>query len=69
MNEPKAPGVRTGRRVVVVFDPAPEGGYCVHSPDIPALVTEGETLVEALEMAADALKELVAAGYETEGGN
>jgi len=31
-----------------------EGGYTVEFPDLPGCVTEGDSLVEALEMAADA---------------
>jgi antitoxin HicB len=37
------------------FEPAEEGGYVVRFPSLPALVTEGETLEEAREMAADLL--------------
>lgn len=37
-----------------VFTPLEEGtGYCVTFPDLPGCVTEGSTLTEALEMAAD----------------
>lgn len=49
------------RRVVVVFDPAPEGGYVVHSPTIPAVHTEGDTLLEAATMFAFAVKDLAEA--------
>lgn len=38
-----------------LFDPAPEGGYVVTFRDIPEAITEGDTLDEAKEMAADAL--------------
>lgn len=38
-----------------VFTPQEEGnGYCVNFPDLPGCVTEGASLTEALEMAADA---------------
>jgi antitoxin HicB len=40
----------------VVFEPAPEGGYTVTCPALPGLVTEGDTLVEARAMAADAIR-------------
>ncbi len=40
----------------VVFEPAEEGGYIVHVPALPGCVTQGETLQEAREMAADAIK-------------
>ncbi len=39
-----------------VFEPAEEGGYVVLFPAIPGLATQGETLDEAREMAADCLK-------------
>ncbi len=38
-----------------VFEPAQEGGYVVYFPSLPSLVTEGETLEEAREMATDLL--------------
>jgi predicted RNase H-like HicB family nuclease len=40
----------------VIFEPAEEGGYVVHVPALPGLVTEGDTLEEAKEMARDAIK-------------
>lgn len=39
-----------------VFEPAEEGGYVVTCPALPGLVTEGDTLEEAREMAADAIR-------------
>ena len=39
-----------------VFEPAPEGGYVVHVPALPGLVTEGDTLEEARKMAVDAIE-------------
>ncbi len=38
------------------FEPAEEGGYVVTCPALPGLVTEGDTLEEAREMAQDALR-------------
>ena len=38
-----------------VFHTEEVGGYSVTFPDLPGCVTEGDTLVEALEMATDAL--------------
>ena len=35
-----------------VFDPNENGGYTVTFPDLPGCVTEGDTLDEALQMAA-----------------
>ena len=42
-------------KLPLVFDPQPEGGFTVTSPSIPELVTEGDTLDEALENVRDAL--------------
>jgi len=40
----------------VVMTPDETGGYVVTCPALPGLVTEGDTLEEAREMAADAIK-------------
>ncbi|MDE2058386.1 MAG: type II toxin-antitoxin system HicB family antitoxin [candidate division NC10 bacterium] len=40
----------------VLFEPAEEGGYVVTCPALPGLVTEGDTLAEAREMAQDAIR-------------
>lgn len=40
----------------VVLVPQPEGGYVVSVPDLPDVVTEGETREEALAMAKDAIE-------------
>lgn len=37
------------------FKPAPEGGFVVTFRDIPEAITQGDTIDEAEEMAADAL--------------
>ena len=39
----------------VIFD-ANDGGYTVTVPKLPGLVTEGDTLKEAREMAKDAIR-------------
>jgi antitoxin HicB len=39
----------------VVLEPDPAGGYVVHCPALPGVVTEGETAEEALAMARDAI--------------
>jgi antitoxin HicB len=39
----------------VVITPDETGGYVVTCPALPGLVTEGDTLEEAREMAADAI--------------
>jgi predicted RNase H-like HicB family nuclease len=40
----------------VVFEAAEEGGYVVTCPALPGLVTEGDTLEEARDMARDAVR-------------
>ncbi len=40
----------------MLFEPAEEGGYVVTCPALPGLVTEGDTMEEAREMAEDALR-------------
>lgn len=40
----------------IVMAPDETGGYVVTCPALPGLVTEGDTLEEAHEMAADAIK-------------
>ena len=50
-----------------VFTPSEEGGYTVSFPDLQGCFTEGDDLIEAIEMAAD-----VASGWilgEIEEGN
>ena len=37
------------------LEPAEEGGYTVTVPELPAIVTEGDTYEEALSMAQDAI--------------
>ncbi len=41
-------------RIPLVLEPQPEGGYTVTSPVLPELVTEGETVSEAIANAEDA---------------
>jgi predicted RNase H-like HicB family nuclease len=48
--------VREQVQYTVLFEPAEEGGYVVTCPALPGLVTEGDTLVEARVMAADAIR-------------
>lgn len=52
----KEPVASLGHGFMAVFEPAEEGGFLVRFPAIPGLVTEGETLDEAREMARDALR-------------
>jgi antitoxin HicB len=41
-------------RVPLLLDPQPEGGFTVTSPVLPELMTEGDTVEEALENVRDA---------------
>ena len=43
-------------RVTAVFEPAPEGGYTCFVEEIPAAISQGETLDEAKANLLDALK-------------
>ena len=40
----------------VLFEPAEEGGFVATCPALPGLVTDGDTLEEAREMAQDAIR-------------
>ena len=53
-------------RVPLVLTPQVGGGYTVTSPVLPELVTEGDTIDEALENVRDALK-AVREIYEDQG--
>ena len=46
-------------RVPLRLTPQPEGGYTVTSPAIPELITEGDTVDEALHNLQDALRAVV----------
>lgn len=46
-------------KIPLVLTPQPEGGYTVTSPILPELVTEGDTLEEALNNIQDALKAVI----------
>ena len=43
-------------KVPLILDPQPEGGYTVTSPLLRGLVTEGDTIAEALYNAQDAFQ-------------
>ena len=45
--------------VPLVMTPQPEGGYTVTSPLLPELVTEGDSICDALENVKDALAAVV----------
>ena len=44
------------RTYTVILEPAEEGGFVVHVPALPEVVTEGENEVEALAMAKEAIE-------------
>lgn len=46
-------------KIPLVLTPQPEGGYTVTSPLLPELVTEGDTIQEALEHVGDAVQAVV----------
>ncbi|MXX37637.1 MAG: type II toxin-antitoxin system HicB family antitoxin [Gemmatimonadetes bacterium] len=46
-------------RVPLVLTPQPEGGYTVTSPLFPELITEGDSIDEALENVADAFSAVI----------
>ncbi len=55
------------RAYTFVFQPEPEGGFTVTCPALPGLVTYGETMSEAREMALDAMEGLIGLMLEKEG--
>jgi antitoxin HicB len=46
-------------RIPLTLQPQPEGGYSVRSPELPGLITEGETEEAAVANAWDALLALL----------
>jgi len=50
-------------KLPLVFGPQSEGGYTVTCPILPELITEGDTVREALTNASDALAAIIEA-YE-----
>lgn len=46
-------------KLPLVLEPQPEGGYLVTCPLLPELITEGETVQEAIQNANDALSAIV----------
>jgi antitoxin HicB len=50
-------------KVPLILSPQPEGGFTVTSPLLPELITEGDTVDEALANVQDALAAVVEA-YE-----
>ena len=46
-------------KIPLVLSPQPEGGYTITSPLLPELITEGDSVEEALENVKDALAAVV----------
>ena len=46
-------------KLPLVLSPQPEGGFTVTSPLLPELITEGDTVSEALANAQDALSAVI----------
>ena len=46
-------------RIPLTLEPQPEGGYTVTSPLLPELITEGDTVAEALANVDDAFAAVV----------
>lgn len=46
-------------KLPLVLSPQPEGGFTVTSPLLPELITEGDTVSEALANAQDALAAVI----------
>lgn len=52
--------VPTTFNFTIVLEPQPEGGFTVLVPALPEVVTEGDTEKEAIEMAEDAIRAVLA---------
>ncbi|MGD9635661.1 MAG: type II toxin-antitoxin system HicB family antitoxin [Pirellulales bacterium] len=46
-------------KIPLVLAPQPEGGFTVTSPLLPELVTEGDTVAEALDNVRDSLSAVI----------
>lgn len=46
-------------KVLLVMTPQPEGGYTVTSPLLPELITEGDSIRDAMENVQDALAAVI----------
>jgi antitoxin HicB len=48
------------------FTPAAEGGYVITFPDVPEVITQGESLEDCIEQASDALEEAIIGRINTD---
>jgi antitoxin HicB len=53
-------------KLPLVLEPQPEGGYTVTCPILQELITEGDTVKEALANASDALAAIIEACEDLE---
>jgi antitoxin HicB len=60
--------MRNEQSYAVILEPQPEGGFTVRVPALPEVVTEGESVGEALTMARDAIELVLAHRRELEDG-
>jgi antitoxin HicB len=51
-------------KLPLVLSPQPEGGFTVTSPLLPELITEGDTVEQALENVRDALGAVIEAYHD-----
>ena len=58
-NLPNERAICMDYKVPLLLTPQPEGGYTVTSPLLPELVTEGDSLSEALDNVKDALAAVI----------
>lgn len=58
-------GVSMYCKLPLILEPQPEGGFTVTSPLLPALITEGDTVEDALDNVRDALAAVIEAYQET----
>jgi antitoxin HicB len=52
-------------KLPLVFEPQPEGGFTVTSPLLPELITEGDSVEDALDNVRDALAAVIEIYQET----
>jgi antitoxin HicB len=52
-------------KLPLVFEPQPEGGFTVTSPLLPELITEGDSIEDALDNVRDALAAVIEIYQET----
>lgn len=52
----RAEAAMENQKITVIIEPAEEGGFIAHCPDLPGCITEGETLEEVKAMAEEAVR-------------